>query len=192
MTRQDINENHGPTDLERHVSFWDRDGDGVIHVSDVWNGFRELGFSIPYSLISLFIPLLFSYATQSGHPKCTRRDPRFRICVYNIHRTIHSSHSEVFDDRGRFNQVKFDAMFKQFDVGNKDYLSTCEFLRMWRSNCDPCDFGGWLYSFMELFTTWLLIQKNGQIARAELRGVYDGSLFYSIKESRHFKRIQKR
>ncbi|KAJ9630174.1 hypothetical protein H2204_008679 [Knufia peltigerae] len=174
-----------PTDLEKHIMFWDRDGDGLINVSDVWHGFRDLGFSIPYSIISLFIPLLFSYATQPGHAgAAAKRDPRFRVCVSNVHRTIHSSDSGVFDPRGQLDQDRFDSMFTKFDTENKGHLTTREYLRMWKSNCDPYDFGGWLYSFMELLTTWLLIQKRGQIAKADLRGVYDGSLFYIIKESR--------
>lgn len=178
---------HKPTDLEKHVMFWDLDGGGLIRMSDIWHGFRELGFSIPYCLVSLFIPLLFSYTTQPGHPICAKRDSRFRICVSNIHRTIHSSDSGVFDDRGCFDKGRYDTMFNKFDVENKGYLSTPEFLRMWKSNCDPYDFGGWLYSFMELFTTWLLIQKHGRIAKGDLRGVIDGSLFYIIKESRENK-----
>jgi hypothetical protein len=33
-------------------------------------------------------------------------------------------------------------------------------------------------------TTWLLIQKDGKIYKDDLQGVYDGSLFWKIKEAR--------
>ncbi|EXJ89304.1 hypothetical protein A1O3_02370 [Capronia epimyces CBS 606.96] len=181
---------HGrkPTDLERHVMFWDGDGDGFIHASDIWRGFRDLGFSIPYCLVSLLIPLLFSYATQPGHPHHAKRDPRFRICVRNVDRTIHSSHTGVFDDSGRFDQGKFDAMFDRFDTARKGRLTTVELFQMWRANCNRNDPGGWLYSFMEFLTTWLLIQEHGQISKADLQGCYEGSLFYTIRRGRRAER----
>ncbi|OQV04849.1 hypothetical protein CLAIMM_09671 [Cladophialophora immunda] len=176
----------GLTELQQHVSFWDHDNDGIIHPSDVWRGFRDLGFSIPYALLSLLIPLLFSYATQPRrkHPGCAKRDPRFGICVRNIHQAMHTSDSGVFDHAGHFHRDRFDAMFSRFDASGRGYLTTAEFFSLWDGNRSPGDPGGWLYGFFEMLTTWLLIQRRGRVYKDQLLGCYDGSLFFKIRESR--------
>lgn len=35
---------------------------------------------------------------------------------------------------------------------------------------------------MELWTTWLLLQRNGRVWKDDLRGCYDGTLFWKISE----------
>jgi hypothetical protein len=45
------------TALQQHVLFWGRDGDNIISPHHVYNGFREIGFSIPFSITSLLIPV---------------------------------------------------------------------------------------------------------------------------------------
>lgn len=174
--------------LQDHIGFWDPDNDGIIYPMDVYRGFRDLGFSIAYSICSLFIPLLFSYITRPGQPHNTTRDLRFPICMKHIDKAIHSSDSSVFDSDGHFHKDKFDDMFDRVDTSKQGVLTTYQFIRLWRSNCSRLDPGGWLYSFMEMLTTFLLIQRRGKIFKQDLLGCYDGSIFFKIKEQRQMEK----
>ena len=50
-----------------HVSYFDRDGDGVIWPSDTWRGFHDIGFNWFLSIIAVFvIHGTFSYWTQES------------------------------------------------------------------------------------------------------------------------------
>jgi hypothetical protein len=73
------------TVLQQHVLFWDRDGDGVIWPYDTYIGFRELGFNILFSLMSvMIININFSYPTRLAHSYLP--DPFFRVYVDSIHK----------------------------------------------------------------------------------------------------------
>lgn len=71
--------------LQQHVLFWDRDGDGKIYQWHTYVGFRDLGFSILFSLLAaIIINVNFSYPTRlavSWWP-----DPWFRVYVGGIHK----------------------------------------------------------------------------------------------------------
>lgn len=71
--------------LQQHVLFWDRDADGLIYPWDTYRGFRDLGFSVLFSLLAMvIINANFSYPTRlsvSWWP-----DPWFRVYVGGIHK----------------------------------------------------------------------------------------------------------
>jgi peroxygenase len=48
-----------------------------------------------------------------------------------------------------------------------------------RVAADPA---GWTFAFMEWGTTWLLLQRNGRVWKDDLKGVYDGTLFWTLRE----------
>lgn len=73
------------TVLQQHVSFWDRDGDGIITMLDTYRGFRDLGFNVLISAMSILININFSYATKSAHHWLP--DPFFRIYIDSIHKS---------------------------------------------------------------------------------------------------------
>jgi hypothetical protein len=169
-----------PTALQQHVSFWDRDNDGVIHPWDVYTGFRELGFSIPFSIGSLLIPIFFSYPTSLAYSWFP--DPWLRIYVDSGHKAKHGSDTGVFDVDGHFHADRFDAMFERWDMDRCGGLSAEQMWAMWKKNRLAADVAGWCFAFMELWTTWLLLQKDGRVWKEDLRACYDGTLFWKISE----------
>ncbi|EXJ78565.1 hypothetical protein A1O1_08966 [Capronia coronata CBS 617.96] len=168
------------TALQQHVLFWDRDNDGIIYPWDVYNGFRDLGFNVVFSLGSLLIPLFFSYPTTLGHSWLP--DPWFRIFLGSLQKAKHGSDTSVFDVDGHFHADRFDAMFDRWDSSRTGALSADDMWAMWKKNRCAADPAGWSFAFMELWTTWLLLQEDGRVGKDDLRACYDGTLFWNISE----------
>ncbi|OTA62446.1 Caleosin-domain-containing protein, partial [Hypoxylon sp. EC38] len=168
--------------LQKHISFFDRDNDGIIWPWDVYNGFRELGFCILFSLGSLLIPVFFSYPTRLGHSWIP--DPFLRIYVNDIHKAKHGSDSTIYDLDGNFSVERFDRVFDRFDRSSTGGLSVGDLAELLRKDRCAADPAGWSFAFMEWWTTWLLLQKDGRVWKDDLRGCYDGTIFWKISEER--------
>jgi len=168
------------TALQQHILFWDRDNDGIIHPLDVYNGFRELGFNFPFSAGSLLIPIFFSYPTTIAYSWLP--DPWLRIYVGSIHKAKHGSDTGIFDVDGHFHADRFDAMFDRWDSDRCGGLSETQMFHMWKKNRLAADVAGWCFAFMEVWTTWLLLQRDGRVWKEDLKGCYDGTLFWRISE----------
>jgi Caleosin related protein len=77
--------NASQTTLQQHILFWDPDEDGQIFPWDVYNGFRQLGFNILFSLLAvLIINASFSYPTRLAYSWFP--DPWFRVYVSSVHK----------------------------------------------------------------------------------------------------------
>lgn len=177
------------TVLQRHVQFWDRDNDGIIWPWDVYNGFRELGFGLFFSIGSLLIPIFFSYPTSLGHSWLP--DPFFRIFVADINKAKHGSDSGVYDFDGNFDSDRFDLLFETFDSsGDGTSLTAKDFLRLWKRDRCAADPAGWTFAFMEWWTTYVLLEKEGRVWKDDLRACYDGSLFWKIKKEHDRSRLE--
>ncbi|KAH7925222.1 hypothetical protein BV22DRAFT_1034217 [Leucogyrophana mollusca] len=121
-------------------------------------------------------------------------DPFFRIYVPTIHKDKHGSDSGVYDIQGRFMPSRFEDMWAKFtsDEPNgtsspRDTMTLGELFRFIRGNRLAMDPFGWTASILEWGTTWLLVQKDGCIQKEDVRKMYDGSLFYEIREQRKTK-----
>lgn len=171
-----------PSALQQHVLFWDRDNDNIIYPHDVYTGFRELGFSIPFALLSFLIPLFFSYPTRLAYSYIP--DPRFRIYLNSIHKAKHGSDSGIYDSNGGLRDHMFDEMFANFDSSGTGSLGVTELFGLLGKNRVAADPAGWTFSFMEWSTTWLLLQRKGRVWKEDLRQCYDGTLFWRIREER--------
>ncbi|KAF1854311.1 hypothetical protein Lal_00008609 [Lupinus albus] len=145
--------------LQKHVQFWDRDNDGIINPWDVYNGFRELGFGLFFSIGSLLIPIFFSYPTRLGHSWLP--DPLFRIYVNDIHKAKHGSDTGIFDFDGNFSPERFDHMFQRFDTSGDGVLTADDLWRLWAKDRCAADPAGWTFAFMEWWTTYVLLQEDG-------------------------------
>jgi Ca2+-binding EF-hand superfamily protein len=168
--------------LQKHVQFWDRDSDGVIWPLDVYSGFRELGFGLFFSIGSFLIPIFFSYPTRLGHSWMP--DPMFRIYVKDINKAKHGSDTGIYDFDGNFNQERFEQLFDRFDSSGEGGLTADDLLRLWKKDRCAADPAGWSFAFMEWWTTYVLLQKDGLVHKDDLRACYDGSLFWRIKNER--------
>ncbi|CZS96198.1 related to calcium-binding protein caleosin [Rhynchosporium graminicola] len=170
------------TALQQHVLFWDRDRDNIIYPHDVYTGFRSIGFSIPFSLTALLIPVFFSYPTRLGHSYIP--DPLFRIYLKDIHKAKHGSDTGIYDLSGNLRGEQFEGMFREFDTEEKGGVSARELWRMVGRNRVAADVAGWTFAAMEWSTTWLLLQREGRVWREDLRECYDGSLFWRLQRER--------
>jgi len=108
--------------------------DGQIYPWDTYVGFRDLGFSILFSLLAvIIINGNFSYPTRlavSYWPDLLW----WRIYVGGIHKAKHGSDSGVYDREGRFVPQMFEDMFAKWDVEDKGSLSAGELWRMIKGN----------------------------------------------------------
>lgn len=174
---------HRPlTMLQKHVLFWDRDCDGIIWPWQIYQGFRELGFNVIYSIGSLLIPVFFSYPTRLGHSWVP--DPFFRIYFDTGNKSKHGSDSGIYTFDGEFNEDRFNEMFDYFDVDGVGGLSADEMWALWKKNRCSWDPWGWCFAFMEWSTTWLLLQKDGRVWKDDFRACYDGTIFWKISSER--------
>jgi len=168
--------------LQRHILFWDQDGDNIIWPHDVYNGFRDIGFSIPFSITSLLIPVFFSYPTRLAHSYIP--DPFFRIYVSSIQKAKHGSDTGVYDLKGNLRPTMFDEIFEEFDSEDKGSLGAGSLLKMLGRNRVAADPAGWTFAAMEWGTTWLLLQKDGRVQKNDLVACYDGSLFWRLRDEK--------
>ncbi|KAL8707145.1 MAG: hypothetical protein Q9225_007815 [Loekoesia sp. 1 TL-2023] len=185
------------TALQLHVAFWDTNNDSIITPYEIYDGFRALGFSVLFSLGGLLIPLFFSYPTTLGHSWFP--DPLFRIYTDSIHKAKHGSDTGIYDSDGHFRWRLFDEMFAKMDstlVGqeNRGYngdqrerepsLGVGDLVRLHAKNRVAADPAGWSFAAMEWWTTWLLLQRDGRLWKEDLRAMYDGTLFWKIRDER--------
>ncbi|KAK3319643.1 Caleosin related protein-domain-containing protein [Cercophora scortea] len=180
------------TVLQQHVLYWDRDADGKITPLETYLGFRDLGFGVFFSLLSmLIINLSFSYPTRLAYSLVP--DPWCRIYVNGIHKAKHGSDSGVFDNEGRFVPQAFEDLFSKWDLDRDGALSATEFLDMVAGHRVAGDPFGWFAAIFEFGSTWLLLQEHGSVSKEDLRRVYDvggcvaqglGSIFWKIREQR--------
>ncbi|KAL1695801.1 Caleosin related protein-domain-containing protein [Schizophyllum commune] len=170
------------TALQKHVAFFDRDGDGIIWPQDTFIGFYTLGYGIILSFISLVvIHGNFAYWTQ----KSWIPDPFLRIHIANIHRDKHGSDTGTYDNDGLYVEDKFDRIFDKYSsLPEKDGLFVTDTLRLIYGQRCILDFLGWGAAIFEWFATWILLWNRrtpeGAIKREDVRKVYDGSIYEEI------------
>ncbi|KAK1621945.1 Caleosin related protein-domain-containing protein [Colletotrichum phormii] len=169
------------TVLQQHCEFFDSDKDGVIYPTDTFWGFYALGFGIILSVLSVFIIHgNFSYPTVSGYLP----DPLFRIFLDRVHKDKHGSDTNTYDTEGRFNPQKFEDMFSKYAEG-RDYMTIWDVFAMLKGQRLVADPIGWGGAFFEWFATYLMLwPADGRMTKEDIRGIYDGSLFYTIADRR--------
>jgi len=169
------------TVLQQHCDFFDRDHDGVIWPTDTFVGFHRLGFGIILSLLAVFIiHSNFSYPTVHGWLP----DPLFRVYIDNIHKAKHGSDSGTYDTEGRFVPQKFEDMFAKYS-GGKDSLDIWDISNLLKGQRLVSDPIGWGGAFFEWLSTYLMLwPEDGKMKKEDIRGIYDGSLFYTIAARR--------
>jgi hypothetical protein len=92
------------TVLERHVSYFDTDGDGEITMSQTFRGLRGVGVgALIAGLLTILINLFLGYLT---HGK-----PSTRVSVRDIARGKHPYDTGTFDLKGELDENNFAALF---------------------------------------------------------------------------------
>jgi len=169
------------TVLQQHCDFFDADGDGIIWPSDTFRGFRKLGFGVVLSLLAMVvIHVNFAYPTQRSWVP----DPRLLVHVDRIHKNKHGSDSGVYDGEGRFVPQHFENIFAKYADG-RDYVTGWDIVNLWNGNKMLVDPIGWGAAFFEWLATYLMLwPEDGRIMKEDIRGIYDGSIFYTIAARR--------
>jgi len=172
------------TVLQQHCDFFDTDGDDIIWPSDTYCGFRALGFNVLLSFLSMvLIHANFSYPTVPG---LLLPDPYFRIYLARIHKNKHGSDTGAYDGEGRFVPQRFEDFWSKYSAGEgKDTLTAWEVFESWRGLRCIADPVGWMAAAFEWAATYLLFwPEDGLLKKKDVRGVYDGSVFYEVAEKR--------
>ncbi|KAJ7942894.1 Caleosin-related family protein [Quillaja saponaria] len=168
--------------LQKHVAFFDRNGDGVVYPWETFQGFRAIGCGYLLSMAaSLFINFGLSGKTRPGKfPSLL-----LPIEVKNIHKAKHGSDSGVYDTEGRFVPAKFEEIFSKHSHAHHNALTSDELMAMLKENRVPKDYLGWLASYTEWKILYVLCKdKNGLLRRETIRAAYDGSLFVMMEKER--------
>ncbi|XP_010917509.2 probable peroxygenase 5 [Elaeis guineensis] len=176
---QDQNNGTDMTALQKHVSFFDRDKDGVIYPIETFQGFRAIGCSIPLSTVSApLIHAFLSPKTNNGSIPAIK----LPIIVANIAKGKHGSDSGAYDTDGKFVPEKFEEIFQKHAHAHPDALTSDELKEMLKANQQPGDLPGSFASRTEWEILFSLVKdKDGLLQKETLRSVFDGSLFYKLE-----------
>jgi peroxygenase len=142
-------------------------------------GFHRLGFGVILSAVALFIiHINFSWPTSPSWIP----DPFFRIYLKQVDRTKHGGDTGTYDNEGRFVPQKFEEIFTKYADG-RDYLTGWDIVNMIQGQRNISDPIGWGGAIFEWTATYLMLwPKDGRILKEDVRGIYDGSLFYTLAD----------
>ncbi|KQK18709.1 probable peroxygenase 4 [Brachypodium distachyon] len=170
------------TALQKHVSFFDRNKDGIITPSETFEGFVALGYDVAFSrdFASSVHAALGPITSPVDAPL-----PHVAIYIDQIHRAMHGSDTGALDAKGRFVPQKFEEIFIKHAKVRQDALTSSEVEEMILASRDPLDPRSWSAPETEWGLTYKLASdKRGFLHKDSVRGIYDGSLFVKLEEER--------
>ncbi len=167
------------TPLQRHVAFFDRDGNGIITPKETYTGCRAIGCNIPVSAAAAMV-----INGAMGWPTSRGWLPTLNINVERIQRAMHGSDTRLYNERGDFDAAAFDEFFARYDKDNDGCWSIGEFLERTRAQRNVFDIFGQTATMLEFGILYYLVGHDGRISRDNLRKVYDGSLFIDLEAAR--------
>ena len=173
------------TALQIHLSFFDKDADGLVTRTETVLSLRQLGLSSSKASAAALVIHLFL------GPKTTGSWSSLDVSVKNIKMGKHGSDTGAFDADGRFVPAAFERMFTEFDANHSDSLSEAEILTMIAANAKLRP--GSEIAAKQEFQLLLQIaadttedadgKKNPAISKRRLQEFYDGSLFFNLAKS---------
>ncbi|EDU42298.1 caleosin domain containing protein [Pyrenophora tritici-repentis] len=169
------------TALHNHCTFWSRTHPSIIYPWDIYTGFHALGFH-PLLCIwaAITMSLCSSYATQPTYMP----HPFFAINLDNIAASRHGSTTGVYDLDAELDLRRLDKVFNKY-AGGRPYLTGSELYAVWKGQCCANDWFGWFAGGLEWIALYILLwPEDGKMYKEEIRGVYDGSIFWKIAEAR--------
>uniref|UniRef100_A0ACD5Z484 Uncharacterized protein n=1 Tax=Avena sativa TaxID=4498 RepID=A0ACD5Z484_AVESA len=170
------------TALQKHVSYFDRNKDGIITQDETFEGSVAIGFSVEYA--REFAALVHG----ANGPITSPADaplPHSSIYIENMQRGMHGSDTGAFDLKGRFVPQKFEEIFIKRAKTRRDGLTHSEVEDMILANRDPLDPGSWEGPEIEWGGIYKLAHDNGGfLHKDDARGIYDGSVFVKLEEKR--------
>ena len=172
-----------PTPLQKHVMFFDGDGDGVITYFDTKEGLEKLGFPWWMSFWMAFvINIGLGLTTKSKWYNF------MEVRVDNIHLGKHDSDTDIFDEAGEFDEARFDAWFEEVDVDHDGALNSDEFASFHKRNEE--DFFSSFFSRLEFFFLFTIAHEKVSgvkvLTKSVLKKFYQGDLFPDIARRNGF------
>lgn len=169
------------TALQRHVAFFDRDGDGRVTIGEVVDTLRLLGCSNAYAYIN-GIGGMLARTTAPGLAS-------HEVVVSNAHRGKYrdarlSGETRIFDEQGRFDTDRFDEVVACYGRPSVDGLSESDVAAMIEHISLPGTVGrsSAQLAFRLLMTIAGEPDPRGElvITRARLRAFYEGELLPAL------------
>jgi peroxygenase len=178
----------GDTALQRHVSFFDDNGDRGVDVAECTRGLKALGLPLGVAeAAALAIVAPLSLQTRGSLLA-------LNIDIDKIQKGKHDSDTGILDKRGRFNVRRFEKLFGAYSTvdrnGDKAFTAA-ELARMVSANRET--FFGSLVSMIEWQTLHVLAADTIAVERgktvpalsvARVKTFFDGTLFYKLAKER--------
>jgi peroxygenase len=174
----------GDTALQRHVSFFDDNGDRSIDVAECTRGLKALGLPLGVAeAAALVIVAPLSFMTRGSLLAMS-------IDVENIQKGKHDSDTGILDKRGRFNAKRFEKVFgahSAVDRNGDKVFTAAEITRMVNANRETLL--GALVSLAEWQLLLLLAADTEAVdgdkpvpalSVARIKSFFDGTLFYRL------------
>jgi peroxygenase len=165
------------TPLQRHVSFFDYNGDGYVTVLEDYRGLRALGID-PVSATA------FASAINAALGTPTEGYPSLTISIYGIANGVHGSDTGIYDSQGHFVPQAFDRLFDDWDRNGSGGLDPAELVARTVDDGDLGDLFGVTASVAEFGLLYAVAAEDGELTRDRMRAFYDGTLFYDLAEER--------
>ncbi|KAJ5195485.1 Caleosin related protein-domain-containing protein [Penicillium cinerascens] len=180
----DSSDGDSESSIQRHIDFWDRDGDGRISLADTWIGLHDLGFS----MISSAIVTVASHASltvPSSLAVTHSLDPYLGVYVAESPKYILSilSGKCFYDEHGRFCPTPFEEVFASSSERQQDSLDTGEIQDFVKRRRRPTHLAAWVVTVAEWHIV-ALFRQDGTISKTRLRQIYDGSILSEIRQTR--------
>ena len=175
-----------PTDttLQRHVSFFDDDGDRGVGVAECARGLRALGLAVGVAeATALAIVAPLSLQTRGSLLA-------MNVDVDNVHKGMHDGDTGILDKRGRFDARRFEKVFgarSAVDRNGDKAFTAIDLTRMINANRET------LAGYVAAMAEWQLLLLLAADTKAIVAGVtvpalsvmriksfYDGTLFYKL------------
>lgn len=169
------------TPLQKHVDFFDRDGDHFTTVGETYEGLRALGLGrIASGAAALVINGALSRQTGA---------PWYSLTLHNdnIAGAKHDSNSKIYGPNGEFVPAKFEEMWAKNDTNGDKALDSAEIDAMIDRNKEST--AGRLASKAEFGLLNFLAGQPGPdggkvLTKERMQSFYDGNLFYQVAEEK--------
>ncbi|MEY2920916.1 MAG: hypothetical protein RL261_2221 [Pseudomonadota bacterium] len=176
------------TTLQRHLSFFDDDGDRGIGLAECTRGLKALGLPVGVAeAAALAIVAGLSIQTRGSLLA-------MNVDIDNAQKGRHDSDTGILDRRGRFNARRFDKVFgahSTVDRNGDQAFTATELTRMIEANRET------LAGYVAAFAEWQLLLiiaadthaiEGGHpvpaLSVARMKSFYDGTLFYKLARER--------
>jgi hypothetical protein len=176
------------TTLQRHVSFFDDNGDRGVDVAECARGLRALGLAVGVAeaaALAIVVPL--SLQTRGSLLA-------MNVDIDKIQKGVHDGDTGILDKRGRFNARRFDKVFGAHSTvdrnGDKAFTAT-ELTKMIKANRET------LAGYVAAIAEWQLLlmiaadthavegdRTVPALSVARIKSFYDGTLFYKLARER--------